>query len=199
MNVEERTYWRCETCALTWLDAVHHLGPEAERAVYDQHDNRVDDQGYRGFLARLVTPLLTRLDKPCEGLDLGCGPGPALAAMMTEAGHEMSLYDPYYAPDPAVLETTYDVITTTETVEHFYAPGEAFARIAKMLRPGGWLGVMTCFQTDDARFARWHYRRDPTHVAFYREETMHWIARRHGWDVWIPAKDVVIFHRPSVP
>jgi hypothetical protein len=44
------------------------------------------------------------------------------------------------------------------------------------------LGIMTRFQTDDARFAGWHYRRDPTHVVFYRAETMQWLIDRFGWD-----------------
>ncbi len=65
-----------------------------------------------------------------------------------------------------------------------------------MLRPGGILAVMTCFQTEDARFAGWHYRRDPTHIAFYRRATFAWLARRHGWTLTIPAKDVALLQRP---
>ncbi|MBS0543647.1 MAG: methyltransferase domain-containing protein, partial [Proteobacteria bacterium] len=82
-------------------------------------------------------------------------------------------------------------------VEHFHHPAEEFARLDALLRPGGWLGIMTCFQTDDARFARWHYRRDPTHVVFYREATFRVIARRHGWVCEIPAKDVVLMCKPA--
>ena len=51
---------------------------------------------------------------------------------------------------------------------------------------------MTCFQTEDSRFANWHYRKDPTHVVFYRAETFHWIGRKLGLSVHIPAKDVAI-------
>ena len=50
---------------------------------------------------------------------------------------------------------------------------------------------MTCFQTDDKRFADWHYRKDPTHVVFYRETTFRTIARQRGWTCQIPVKDVV--------
>ena len=41
---------------------------------------------------------------------------------------------------------------------------------------------MTCFQNADDRFATWHYRRDPTHVVFYREETFAWLAAHFGWE-----------------
>ncbi|HEY9118189.1 MAG TPA: 2-polyprenyl-3-methyl-5-hydroxy-6-metoxy-1,4-benzoquinol methylase, partial [Marinobacter sp.] len=50
-------------------------------------------------------------------------------------------------------------------------------------------------QTDDERFANWHYRRDPTHIVFYRQATMAWLARVHGWVLEIPAKDVAIFQK----
>ena len=51
---------------------------------------------------------------------------------------------------------------------------------ARLVRPGGWLAVMTCFQTDDARFAGWHYRKDPTHVVFYREADVSLSRRTMG-------------------
>lgn len=47
---------------------------------------------------------------------------------------------------------------------------------------------MTCFQTDDARFAAWHYRRDPTHVVFYRESAFRRIAERFGWRCEVPCR-----------
>ena len=92
---------------------------------------------------------------------------------------------------------TYDFVTCTEVAEHFHRPADEFDRLERLLRPGGWLAVMTSFQTDDARFAGWHYRRDPTHVVFYRAETFRTIAARHGWDCEIPAKDVALMRKPD--
>ena len=192
-TVDTQRYWRCPQCELTFLDAAHHLAPQPERAVYDQHDNRVDDPRYRAFLARLATPLLHRLDPGSDVLDYGCGPGPALAAMMDEAGHRSAVFDPFYAPDEHVLDDLYDAITCTEVAEHFHHPGDEFTRLASLLRPGGWLGVMTCLQTDDDAFPGWHYRRDPTHVCFYREHTLDWMAERYGWGLERPGKDVALF------
>ena len=45
----------------------------------------------------------------------------------------------------------------------------------------------------EAGFAAWHYRRDVTHVAFYRPETMRWIARRFGYTCEILDERVVLF------
>lgn len=192
-----RVYWRCRACAATFLDPAARPGREAERAQYRHHDNRIDDPGYRGFLARLAEPLMARLAPGAAGLDYGCGPGPALAAMLREAGHPMAVFDPYFAPDPAPLAARYDFITCTETAEHFFDPAAEFDRLGALMRPGGWLGVMTCFQTDDARFARWHYRMDPTHVMFYRRETLEHVAAARGWSFESPRKDVALMRVPG--
>lgn len=160
------------------------------------HRNDPRDEDYRRFLSRLAGPLLQRLPPQAEGLDYGCGPGPALADMFREAGHRMRLFDPLFSPDPEPLEGFYDFITCTEVIEHFHRPAEEFARLDRMFRPGGWLGFMTCFQTDDDRFASWHYRRDPTHVVFYRDVTLCHVARRFGWACEIPHKDVALMQKP---
>ena len=195
--VDGRAYHRCDTCGARFLDPAQHPGRAAEHAHYLLHENDPDDPRYRRFLSKLADPLLARLAPCSTGLDYGCGPGPALAAMLREAGHAVSLYDPFFAPDPAALMARYDFVTCTETAEHFHRPAAEFARLRALLRPGGWLAVMTCFQTDDARFAGWHYRKDPTHVAFYREETFRYLGARWGWRVEIPAKDVALMQRPA--
>ena len=107
----------------------------------------------------------------------------------------VSLYDPYFYPSQTALSRTYDFITCTEVVEHLYEPAEVFRQLDQLLKPGGWLGVMTCFQTDDDRFDNWHYRRDPTHVVFYRESTLALLADKFGWSMAIPRKDVVLFRK----
>jgi hypothetical protein len=194
-EVDGRAYWACERCEARFLDPAHYLSAREEFGRYRQHENRVHDPRYRQFLSKLADPLLARLAPGLSGLDYGCGPGPALAAMLGEAGHTMALYDPFFRPDPAALEKNYDFLTCSETAEHFHRPAWEFDRLDGLLRPGGWLGLMTCFQTDDERFADWHYRKDPTHVVFYREATMRTIAGERGWICEIPVKDVALMHK----
>lgn len=194
---EGRAYHCCEICEARFLDPAHYPTAEAERAHYALHENDPDDPRYRRFLSKLAEPLLDRLSPGASGLDYGCGPGPALAAMLREAGHAVALYDPVFAPDPAPLACSYDFIACTETAEHFHAPADEFDRLDGLLRPGGWLALMTCFQTDDARFAGWHYRMDPTHVVFYRERTLRRLAGLRGWSCEIPAKDTALMRKPG--
>ena len=196
-KIDGRAYWRCDRCEARFLDPRQLPDANEERAHYLNHRNDPDDPGYRRFLSKLALPLLDKLAPGRSGLDYGCGSGPALAMMLEAAGHRMALYDPFFFADGSALETTYGVITCTETAEHFHRPFDEFERLNRLLRPGGWLGIMTCFQTDDARFAAWHYRRDPTHVVFYRETTMRHIASRLGWSCEIPAKDIALMQKPG--
>lgn len=194
--IDGKQYWRCTDCHATWLDRAHHPSPEDEHAHYLNHENVVDDPGYRRFLARLADPLLQILPPHANGLDYGCGPGPALAAMLTEAGHQVALWDPFFRPSKDPLTATYDFVTCTEVLEHVSDPAATFALFDRLLQPGGWLGLMTCFQTDDDAFANWHYRKDPTHIVFYRAETIDHIADRLGWTCQVPRKDVALLQKP---
>lgn len=192
-----RAYWRCTVCLATFLDPAQLPDADTELAQYRLHRNDPRDAGYRRFLARAADPLLQRLAPASHGLDYGCGPGPALAAMLREAGHDVALFDPFFAPDRTTMARTYDFITCTEVAEHFHHPAQEFKILDGLLRPGGWLALMTCLQSDDARFATWHYRRDPTHVVFYREATLRHLAVRHGWRCEFPGADVALMQKCS--
>ncbi|MGI9522680.1 MAG: class I SAM-dependent methyltransferase [Hyphomicrobiaceae bacterium] len=196
--VEGLKYWRCPRCTATFLDHRQLPSPDRERTHYLTHENDPSDPGYRAFLNRLAAPLLARLPPHSYGLDYGCGPGPALAKMLEEAGHTVALFDPFFAPNSAVLGATYDFVTCTETAEHFHDPFAEFRRFDALLKPGGRCAVMTLFQTDDRRFANWHYRKDPTHVVFYRERTMRCLADDLEWRVEFPHPNVAIFEKVPI-
>ena len=194
-TVEGRRYLRCPRCHLTFLGVTQLPDRADEKAQYDLHRNDPDDPGYRRFLDQLGAPLCERLNAGDRGLDFGCGPGPALARMLEERGHPMRVYDPIYFPDPAPLEQRYDFVTCTEVLEHLHWPEQEWRRFAALVKPGGWLGVMTRFLTDDGHFPRWHYRRDPTHVCFWQPATFQWLAREQGWELVMTNNPVALLRR----
>ena len=189
-----RRYFRCPECSLTYLDPAQRPGPAEERARYELHRNEAADPGYLRFLRELADPMIERLQPGARGLDFGCGPVPALASLFTAAGFPCVAWDPYFAPDPSLLDARYDFIACSEVLEHVYDPAAALAQLSRMLGDHGMLGIMTRFRDDDAvPFASWWYRRDVTHVCFYAESTIRWIAGRHGWSVELPRANVALF------
>ncbi|MCQ8105727.1 class I SAM-dependent methyltransferase [Methylomonas sp. SURF-2] len=190
---KQRDYLRCRHCQLVFVPPPWHLSAEAEQAVYDLHQNRLDDAGYRQFLSRLAEPLLERLPASANGLDYGCGPGPLLARMFNEHGHVMRVFDPIYANRPDTLQNRYDFVTCTEVVEHFRQPRREFQRLFGLLKPKGHLGIMTKLVLDADAFSRWHYKNDPTHIGFYSADTMAWLAESYRCRLEFIGKDVIIF------
>ena len=188
-------YLRCSQCQATLVSAAQLPSHQTQLQKYQQHENDPLDARYREFLNRLAAPLLAELPANQVGLDFGCGPGPALADMLSQAGHSMRLYDPFFFPDATVLDQQFDFVTCTEVAEHFHQPHAEFTRMVALLKPGGLLALMTSFQHDDSRFADWHYRRDPTHVTFYKQETFDFIAAEFSLTCKIPCKNVAFLRK----
>ena len=108
----------------------------------------------------------------------------------------MSLYDPLYVPDESALSRQYDFITASEVAEHLHKPGEELERLWTLLKPGGWLGIMTKLALDRDAFAKWHYRNDLTHVCFFSVETMEWLGQRWNAEYELIGRDVILFQKP---
>ena len=193
-----RDFFHCGVCDLVFVPRSQLLPHVAQKARYLEHNNEVDDPAYREFLGRLYRPMRPHLRGGSRGLDYGAGPGPALAAMMREDGFEVSVYDPFFHPDESVLDGAYDFITCTETAEHFSEPARDFRLLDGMLKPGGWLGVMTGMLADWSEFPSWYYHRDPTHVNFYSRKTMKWLASRYGWHARFPEQNVALFQKRTM-
>lgn len=194
-RIDRQDYRRCDTCLATFLIPAQLPSLSVEVGEYQKHNNDPNDAGYQAFLSQVTHPLSRRLPPGAQGLDYGCGPGPALANMMRQQGFAMRLYDPIFVPDETALTQRYDFITCTEVVEHFHQPKAEFERLDKLLQPGGWLAIMTCWQTDDGKFAQWHYRRDPTHVVFYKQQTLQFLAHQFGWQMHVPQKNVALMQK----
>ena len=195
LTSDQKIYWSCSCCGGKFLDKDFLLNSNDEKERYLEHNNEINDPEYRSFLSKLVIPLKEKILPSSKGLDFGCGHGPALADMLKEDGFEVLLYDPFFYPDTNVLSQQYDFITCTETAEHFYDPFKEFNTLNNLLKPGGWLGIMTCFLTTDDMFENWYYRRDPTHVTFYAEKTFQVIASQRNWICEVQSKDIALLQK----
>jgi len=190
-----RSYLRCGVCSLVFVPRAQHPSPRAAKERYDLHRNDPGDSGYRRFLNRLVDPLAPRLRPGAEGLDFGCGPSPVLSLLLAERGFRMANYDPFYAPDTRVLQRTYDFLVCSETVEHFSEPRRDLDRMLRLVRAGGWVGIMTGMLEPGIVFLKWPYANDLTHVCFFSRRTFEWWAGQHGLAVEFPAGNVCLMQR----
>ena len=162
----------------------------AEKNHYLSHQNFIKDKNYQDFLSNLYRPLKLKVKKNSYGLDYGCGNGPALAYMLCSDGYILDLYDPYFYPNVAIFKKKYDFITCSEVVEHFQDPVSEFDKINSILKKNGILAVMTRLYNSRINFINWHYRRDPTHVIFYSNNTFKYIAKLFNWSLSIENKNV---------
>ncbi|KPJ96519.1 MAG: hypothetical protein AMJ53_00590 [Gammaproteobacteria bacterium SG8_11] len=192
---QRRDYRQCCNCRLVFVPKEQHLNDAQEKAEYDLHQNHIEDPGYRAFLSRLFLPMTAKLPPPAEGLDFGCGPGPALARMFEEDGYKMQVYDKFYANNTGVLARQYDFISCTEVVEHLSQPGETLDSLFALIKPGGWLGVMTKLVIEKTAFARWHYKNDLTHINFFSRETFEYLANHWGCGLEFVGKDVILMQK----
>ena len=190
-----RDYLRCQNCQLIFVPSQQHISRNDELTEYRLHQNDPNDPGYRKFLSRLSTPLQQRLEPACHGLDFGSGPGPTLSHLLSELGHHMALYDPFFAPDSGVLDTTYDFITASEVVEHLRQPRQELTRLWSLLQPGGWLGIMTKLALDAEAFSQWHYKNDRTHILFFSKATFKWLAAHWQARLIFVDKDVILLQK----
>ncbi|EDK29368.1 methyltransferase-related protein [Vibrionales bacterium SWAT-3] len=192
---KRRAYLQCQQCELVFVKPDQRLEANEEKAHYDLHENDPSDAGYRRFLSRIADPLTDKISSNSHGLDFGCGPGPTLSIMLEEAGHTMELYDIYYHPETSVLEKTYDFMTATEVIEHLYHPDKVWQQWLNLVKPKGWIGLMTKLVIDVDAFAGWHYKNDPTHVVFFSRQTFQFLAERDKLELEFIGNDVILLRK----
>lgn len=195
---KRRAYFQCQHCQLVFVPRGQLISLTEEKKIYDSHQNDVNDIGYQQFLSRALTPLLTELDKPSNGLDFGCGPGPALAKMLDEKGHSTALYDIFYYPNTDVLNKQYDFVTCTEVIEHLAKPDEVWMQLLSLIEPGGVLVVMTKLVINQERFKSWHYKNDITHINFFSRATFNYLATQNSLSLTFYGDDVMLFKKSAI-
>lgn len=174
-------YFSCQTCGLIFISPLFRLDTFSEFERYMKHENNVEESGYQKFVQPLVDKVMQTLPIGSLGLDFGSGPDSAVGHLLRQNNYQVKRYDPYFHPDTQVLEEKYDFVVAYEVVEHFYHPSNSFETMKKLVRPKGWLFLMTALYDETIDFSNWSYRRDSTHVSFYTRKTLDWIKNRFSF------------------
>jgi len=169
-----------------------------ERARYQTHNNSLDCPGYVKFLKPALSSVMGQVAVGSRGLDFGCGPGPTLSVLLRREGYPCEDYDPLFYNNPELLSRTYDFVTCTEVVEHFYFPRTDLQKLEGLLDPGGVLVIMTDHRSEERDFENWGYRTDSTHVCFYSEKTWDWFSRWTNLELVAFEGRIVVFKKPEL-
>lgn len=186
-------YFICNQCKLIYMHDHYIIDPTAEKARYDTHNNSLANEGYVAMFERFITNAVVPFtESGSKTLDYGSGPEPVLQYLLQQKGYPTDIYDRYYAPDPVYEQKTYDLIISTETIEHVANAAELWELFSNHLRPGGRLAIMTLFHPGTVQFPRWWYRRDPTHIRFYHPDTYAWICSHYSFKIlWRDEKNSI--------
>lgn len=178
-------FFYCPECEYISRNESGELSADDEKKTYDLHNNSVEDPHYVDFFYKFLDDaVFPYAPEGKEGLDFGSGPSPVLAALLERHRYRMDIYDKFYSLEKTYKDKKYDLITTTEVVEHLADPLHYFRLFARLLKRDGILAVMTLFHKNDpAHFNQWHYMRDPTHISFYTPKTLRYIAEAAGLEI----------------
>ena len=134
----EKAYYRCPSCEYIFIDPEELLDTKEELGRYEEHNNSIEDAGYRNYFKRFIEFSMEGIDRDADILDYGSGPQPVLASVMQELGYNnVDIYDKYYHDVKLDNDKKYDVITSTEVVEHIYDPMPQLKDVVSKLKKGG--------------------------------------------------------------
>lgn len=192
-----KTYHACPACEYIFLDPAFYVSQEREHAQYAQHQNSMENQGYVAMFERFIAFFQVILPNVRTALDFGSGPGPVLCELLKQRGIKTAIYDLYFAPHPSALTHRYDLITSTEVIEHLASPMAVLLELKALLHEGGYLALMTQFHPRNREaFCTWWYPRDPTHIGFFTPKTFEIIGKKLSLKlIACDTKSMVLFQK----
>lgn len=178
-----RRYQWCLRCDLVSVHPEDRVTRTSEIARYLEHDNGYHQSGYVRMLSRFLDRAVDPWCTPGAALlDYGCGYAPVLSGIASGRGYSVRSWDPYFLPDTSALQRRYNVIAACEVMEHIGEPVSALESIHALLEPGGLLSVRSSLHPGSwEEFFRFWYIRDRTHVSYYSEHTVRFIAEHFGF------------------
>ncbi len=178
-------FFHCKYCEFIFKNPKYFVDEKAELQQYNNHNNTVDSPGYAEMFEKFIDSTFGDYLQTIENvLEFGSGPGPVLSELLKRQGLNVDIYDKYFSPQKVYENKKYDLITSTEVIEHIDNPKEILEFFASHIKKGGYLALMTQFHTNDTeKFKKWWYKNDPTHICFFRPHTFEVLASMNGFKV----------------
>lgn len=185
---DERNNWEffhCEPCEFIFKNPKNYVNSDKELSQYNNHNNSIESPGYVEMFEKFIDATFEPyIDAISNVLEFGSGPGPVLSELLRKKGLNVDIYDKYFSPTKVYENKKYDLITSTEVIEHIQNPLEVFEVFSKHIKKGGYLALMTQFhKNEEEDFKKWWYKNDPTHICFFRPHTFEVLAKISGFRV----------------
>jgi len=178
-------FFHCKECEFIFKNPSNFVSNENELKQYNHHNNTIDSPGYVEMFETFIdTTFASYMDNIHNVLEFGSGPGPVLSELLKRRGLNVDIYDKYFSPAKVYEGKKYDLITSTEVIEHIEDVKKVFEFFSSHIKSGGYLALMTQFHTNDAEdFKQWWYKNDPTHICFFRPYTFEVLAKMNRFEV----------------
>lgn len=196
--LDNLVYHTCKKCDGIFLDSSFFLSKSEQKKRYEKHNNSLSDNGYKNFLKAFIDPVLNFSDvssiicncKEMKILDYGSGPEPALIQLLNEykvndmlpKTTEIRGWDPFFAPNEFFYSQGAFLVTCLEVVEHFETPKVDMQKLSSCCAKNGYVAIGTELIPDNdvAKFSKWWYRQDKTHVSFFSKKALITLAENVG-------------------
>ncbi len=181
----------------------------SEKSEYGWKDSEAPNSA--GFLDPVVLEELSKCAPPSSRIiELGSGNG-AFAKKLVSLGYDVTAVEPSSdgvaqarraAPELRVIQASvyddlestvggeFDVVLSTEVIEHLTKPKELFARASELLKPGGTLILTTPYHGYLKNLAfsvlgvwdrHFHVHWEGGHIKFFSNQTLTKMARPYGF------------------
>jgi len=177
-------FFYCTACHYFFKDENNFLNSKEELAIYDLHNNSLENRGYVEMLESYIEVAIQPYNDVSTILEFGSGPTPVLGELLKQKKYNVDIYDKYYAPTKVFEGKEYDLISSTEVIEHIEDINGVMSFFSKHLKSGGYLSLMTQFHKDSQdEFLKWWYPCDRTHISFFNPQTFHVLAEKFNFKV----------------
>jgi hypothetical protein len=168
-----RNYFLCHQCELVFVPRESLISLNEENKRYQSHQNNQNDKSYENYLTQIAELTFPYLEKPCRGLDFGCGETNLMSLIYQKANIQMDSYDIFFHLNEDIWKKKYHFILLSEVIEHLRDPREVMNQLMKMLEDDGQIFIKTKFYPFlKSDFTDWFYKRDKTHIQFFNHQAL---------------------------
>ena len=123
-------------------------------------------------------------NKLINHLDYGGNRGFLTSALKEQGYRNEHCYDPFTENNHTeLLNSTYDLITCIEVIEHAFNVNEIFRLFYRLLNDKGKLIVTTCFYNQENLLDWWYCNPRVGHILFFTEKSFTQFSGKHGFKI----------------